>query len=347
MIGLLGATGHTGVFLARALRDLGRPILLGGRSRDKVSALAEQVGAEFVVCDAMDADSLVPLFERCDVVCNLAGPYTRLGVEACRVALQTRTHLFDLTGEQAFQRRCIDEWHEPARQAGIAIANAMGLEVVVSDVLAAILLERHPTARRVEVINNVVGFASSPGSRHSMLEIVQAPGFGWAAGRLQPGRRLGDTMRAAHTSWGRSHMVWSPAVDILTIARQGIPLQSVDVWFDCPRPVAWAIRAASRGLASGGRARPLVALFDKPFRPEAQDPWNVRVEVFSDRLLGALESYCPCRYRTTARITAWCLAEVVDRGLVSGDGGVLPPTGVIDAGRFLDAFEHELRLVDG
>lgn len=343
MIGLIGATGHTGVFLARELRRLGRPMLLGGRNPDKLRPLADQVGADVVVCDALDADSLRPLFSESDVVCNLAGPYTTLGLASLKVAVETRTHLFDLAGEQAFQRHCIERWDGPAREAGIAIANAMGLEVVVSDCLAAVLLDQHPSATRVDVINNVVGFASSSGSRQSMLAILGQPGFGWTDGREQAGRRLGDRMRKATSDWGRSHMVWSPAVDILTIARQR-PLQQVDVWFDCARPIAYGIRAASRGLRMGAALEGAARQVDRPFRPDARDPWNVRVEVGAERPLGALSAHCPCRYRTTAEITAWALSEVVDRGLVSGDGGVLSPSRVVDPRRFVEAFRDELRL---
>ncbi|MCP4806239.1 MAG: hypothetical protein GY884_12920 [Proteobacteria bacterium] len=126
-----------------------------------------------------------------------------------------------------------------------------------------------------------------------------------------------------------------------------MPLQSVDVWFDCTRSAAYAIRASSRGMQLGRFAAPVAAKLDKPFFPDAHDPWNIRVEVGSDTLLGAIEAHCPCRYRTTAEITAWCLGEVLDQGLVSGEGGVLPPSSVVSAGRFFEAFSEQLRLGRG
>lgn len=55
---IFGATGGVGSALARRLTARGRPVHLAGRDEAKLSALAEEIGAPFTVCDVLDNDQI-------------------------------------------------------------------------------------------------------------------------------------------------------------------------------------------------------------------------------------------------------------------------------------------------
>ena len=55
---LTGATGGLGEAIARALSERGADLVLSGRRADALAALAQELGAETVVCDLADRDDL-------------------------------------------------------------------------------------------------------------------------------------------------------------------------------------------------------------------------------------------------------------------------------------------------
>lgn len=340
MIGLLGATGHTGVKLAQVLHQRGQPIFLGGRDTDKLAALAREVApARTQLCEARDKSALRRFFEPCDVVVNCIGPYTTLGWEACQIALETETSLFDLTGEQGFQRRCIEKLDDGCKELGVVIANAMGLEVVVADCAAELLLRRHPEARRVHVVNHVRDFASSGGSRQSLAHIFGQSSVTWRDGGLVNGQRVAGRLRRADLgSLGTRWMAWGPGVEILCIAQKA-ELDRVDCWFEMPGWMAAGAWANSRMMArSAGLIQKAAGLWTRPMGASKPGPFLIRVSVEDDRReLGAIEVRGHDPYGITAVITAWCAEEFIKNGPISEVGGVLPPSAVIDAERFFDA----------
>jgi len=73
MIAVMGATGHTGGGVAAALLDAGRPVRVLGRSAERLAALAGR-GAEPVVGDILDADTLSRAFTGAEAVYTLLPP---------------------------------------------------------------------------------------------------------------------------------------------------------------------------------------------------------------------------------------------------------------------------------
>ncbi len=339
MIGILGATGHTGVKLARVFQRLGQPMLLGGRDADKLDRLSSQVApAGKQLCEIRDKRALRRFFEQCDLVVNCVGPYTTLGWEACQVALESETSLFDLTGEQGFQRRCIEKLDDGCKELGVVIANAMGLEVVVADCAAELLLRRHPEARVVHVVNHVRDFASSGGSRQSLAQVFGQSSVAWRDGGIRDGQRVAGRLRRARVgSLGARWMAWGPGVEILCVAQKA-ELDRVEAWFEMPAPVAASSWLNSRAMsASAGLLQKAAALWTRPIGVSKPGPWLIQVSVESEQELGAIEVRGVGPYEITAEITAWCAREFLQRGPVSEVGGVLPPAAVVDAERFFEA----------
>jgi len=318
LIGVLGATGHTGRRIVGSLAGLGQPVLVTGRRAGAAAELAERHGLRHAVCDVRRPDQLASVMERCEVVINASGPYVALGWPACEAAVAAGRVLFDLAGEPAFVRRCQQQLHAPARRTGAVIGNAMGVEVVISDCAAARLARRVPQPRTVRVVNRVRDFAPSPGSARSFLHVMadSTPRLRWGEVGEPHGRRC---------------LISASAVDALIIPRHlG---SATEVWLDVPAPLAVPARVCGRRgrrMASrlGGRLVPLIA---KPGRHRT--PFRVRVELEGTRRAVA-QVDGERVYDATARITAWCAARALER---RPPPGVQPPSAIIDPDAFFRA----------
>lgn len=137
-----GATGFTGQIVAeyllkeRAGADDGLRVALGGRSRAKLEAVAQQVGAPstpLIVADSMDRDSLDAVAGSCKVVLTTVGPYSRYGAALVDACVSHGTDYCDLSGETPFVRKMIDKHHEQAHRAGSRIVNCCGYDSIPSD----------------------------------------------------------------------------------------------------------------------------------------------------------------------------------------------------------------------
>ncbi|MEZ0492134.1 trans-acting enoyl reductase family protein [Kineococcus sp. TBRC 1896] len=150
---LFGASGFVGRLTAAHLAahaPAGTRIALAGRSRERLAAVARDLGPAaagwpLVVADASDDGSLRALAESARVVVSTVGPYLRHGLPLVRACARAGTHYADLTGEVLFVRRSIDTVEEEARAGGARIVHSCGFDSVPSDL--AVLLA-HEWARR-------------------------------------------------------------------------------------------------------------------------------------------------------------------------------------------------------
>lgn len=134
---LYGATGYTGRLIARELAGQDAQVGLAGRSRGKLEALAGELeGAqEVIVASVDDQQALEAMAGRAEVVVSAAGPFKRLGPPVLDASLSAGSAFVDITGEQAFLRAA--QRREPqAREAGVPVVDAMGFDVVPSDLAA-------------------------------------------------------------------------------------------------------------------------------------------------------------------------------------------------------------------
>jgi short subunit dehydrogenase-like uncharacterized protein len=165
---LYGATGYTGDLIAReAVRGGLRPVL-GGRSREKVEALARELGTDFVAFSLDNPDAARAALRGNSVVLNCAGPFSATAAAMMAACLDERVHYLDITGEvdvfDHAQRR-----HEDARSAGVLLCPGVGFDVVPTDCIAATLAREMPDATHL-----ALGFDSksrlSRGTSKTMIE---------------------------------------------------------------------------------------------------------------------------------------------------------------------------------
>jgi short subunit dehydrogenase-like uncharacterized protein len=181
---LYGANGYTGrLILARALETGLRP-LLAGRSAGEVEALARDHGLAARAFSLDDSSALDAALEMVPVVLHAAGPFSHTAQPMTQACLRTRTHYIDITGEiGVFESLHAED--DRARAAGVMLLPGAGFDVVPTDLLAAHLKRRLPTATRLRLAFHARGGSISRGTALTMAEHAGAGGAVRRAGRIE------------------------------------------------------------------------------------------------------------------------------------------------------------------
>ena len=179
---LFGATGTTGRLVARALERRRVSIALAGRNETKLRALAAELGGPPIHrADATSPRALVSAVDGCRVLLSCVGPFTLLGEAGVRAALEAGVHYLDSCGEGTFIRRLVEEFDDPARRRGVALAPAMGFDEVPADLAASLATEGLDEADLT--LTYAFPTTASAGTIRSALRILSAPGRFIADGR--------------------------------------------------------------------------------------------------------------------------------------------------------------------
>ena len=132
-----GATGFTGQLVAEylAARYAGTSDLkwaMAGRSRDKLAAVRDAVGASkdipLMVADAGDPASLRAMVGQTRSVLTTVGPYQLYGSDLVAACAASGTDYLDLCGEPVWMRRMIDAHQTIAMQSGARIVFSCGFD---------------------------------------------------------------------------------------------------------------------------------------------------------------------------------------------------------------------------
>jgi short subunit dehydrogenase-like uncharacterized protein len=182
---LFGATGYTGRLTAKALSRRGADFAVAGRDRDKLSGLASQTGdPEVRVAAVGDVDSLTQALSDVKVLVTCVGPFIELGWTAVDAALRAGVHYIDSTGEGTFIKQLIDTRAGAAREAGIAMAPALGFDEVPADCAATLATDGMDHCDLV--LTYAFPSSGSRGTVRSALPIVASEGSWIEDGRAVP-----------------------------------------------------------------------------------------------------------------------------------------------------------------
>jgi len=165
---IYGANGYTGELIARdAVRRGLRPVL-AGRSRDKVEALARELGLEARVFGLDEPARLLAQIKGHGLVLHCAGPFSATAAPMIEACLRASAHYLDITGEIAVFEHA-QSLNERAKAAGSVICPGVGFDVVPTDCVAAALKNALPDATHL-----ALGFDSrssfSPGTAKTSIE---------------------------------------------------------------------------------------------------------------------------------------------------------------------------------
>lgn len=171
---VLGATGYTGRLVAAELARRGARFALAGRSRSKLEALARTLPAPppIVIADTGDEKSLRAMAAQARVVLSCAGPFALMGRPVVEAALAERAHYCDITGEVGFMRWTFERGPE-ARAAGVVLCNAVGFDVVPTDLCVALASRGLAGVRSVEIAFALRRGKISQGTLRSVLSMAK------------------------------------------------------------------------------------------------------------------------------------------------------------------------------
>ena len=324
---IFGATGFTGRLLAQRLAAQGATPVLAGRSEASLRELAEPLGLEWQVADALRQNSVFALLEPGDVLVSTVGPFVKWGEPAVRAAVAARSVYIDSTGEPSFIRRVFDEFGPPAERAGAALLPAMGYDYVPGTLAAGLALEEAGDgAVRVDVGYYAFGAGISAGTRRSAVGIMLEDGYAHRDGALRPAR-IAERVRSFHVRGKDRDAVSVGGSEHFTLPAVHPGLEEVNVylgWFGAlARPLQAGSLAGSVALRVPGvrgvlkaTADQLVEVVGGPDEPGAGISWVVAEaydaagERLSEVHLSGGEPYA-----LTAGILAWAARRAAGEGV--------------------------------
>jgi short subunit dehydrogenase-like uncharacterized protein len=336
---LFGATGYTGRLVAEAMAERGLRPVLAARGRDRLEAMAAELGAlETAVADVADPASVRALVERGDVLVTTVGPFARWGGPAAEAATAAGAHYIDSTGEPAFIRRVFEYYGPAAERAGCAMLTAFGYDWVPGNLAAGIALERAgEEAVRVDVGYFITGRASmSGGTMASTVGAVAEPSFGYRDGRVQT-ERGAKRVRGFPVGSKQRQGVSVGSSEHFTLPRLTPRLREVNVFLGWFGPLARPMQLMSIGTSLPGAAGLLKALGERfvkgssggPDEAERSKSGSHIVAIAygsGDRELAEVHLTGVNGYTFTGRILAWG-AQQAAAGALQGTGALGPVDG--------------------
>ena len=340
---LFGATGYTGDLTARALVARGVRPVLAARNRERLDALAAELGGlETRVADVAAPETLSGLVERGDVLVSTVGPFMRLGAAAVEAAIAAGARYLDSTGEGPFIRAVFERYGPAAEAAGSGLVTAFGYDWVPGNLAAALALrEAGERATSVDIGYFVSGSAgagtASGGTRASVLGLLLAPGYAFRDGRLvtEPAAKR---LRGFDVGGRRAEGVTVASSEAFTLARLHPGLRDVNVYLGWAGSLSRALQVVSAGTSLLGRvpgARGAVGAILRPLAPgstggpDAEARSHVGSVIVAEAFdaggtrLAAVKLSGVNPYDFTAAVLAWGAQAAADGGL-QGAGALGP-----------------------
>jgi short subunit dehydrogenase-like uncharacterized protein len=323
-----GATGYTGKLVVAELAARRVPIVLAGRSAERLRAVGAGVsaGVEAIVEAPLDDHAaLRDAAGRGSVVVNCAGPFARTGDPVLRAAAAAGAHYVDTTGEQDWIHRVLTVHDAELRAIGVAAVPGMGFDYLPGDLLCHLVGAPLGPLERLDVAYPVEGFGMTRGTQRSALEMLDGRDVVYEDGDWLPGGT--SPLRASVVfpdPIGRRTVGRYPAGEVVTVPRH------LDV-----RTIAARISTVS--VASG----PAAALV--PYAtPVVARLMRTPVKGLLDRAIERLPEGPPEDERRAVRWTIVATATALDgrvaRGVVRGpDIYGLTARTIVDAAQTLGA----------
>lgn len=169
---IYGATGYTGRITAAQAKSAGLNIIIAGRNRQRLAALAGALDVSMRVFGLADAAETAQQLAGVSVVLNCAGPFAATAEPLMKACIDQGIHYLDITAEINVYRLA-ESLGESAARAGSMLLPGVGWDVVPTDCLAVRLARHVPEPRRLRIALQVAG-TMSRGSAVSAGEIISA-----------------------------------------------------------------------------------------------------------------------------------------------------------------------------
>lgn len=237
---IYGANGYTGELIAREAARRGLKPVLAGRSRERVEALARELGLQARAFGLDDASALAGQIQGHSLVLNCAGPFSATAAPMMDACLRAGAHYLDITGEIAVFELA-QSLNGRAQQAGVVLCPGVGFDVIPTDCVAAALKAALPDATHLALgFDSRSGF--SPGTAKTSVEGLAQGGKVRRDGRIVS-VPLAYKVRRIDFGDGEKEAMTIPWGDVSTAYHTtGIP--NIEVFIPgSPRMIASARRA--------------------------------------------------------------------------------------------------------
>jgi short subunit dehydrogenase-like uncharacterized protein len=336
---LFGATGYTGRLVAEAMVERGMRPVLAARGRDKLEALAGELGGGFetAVADVSDPPSVSALVERGDVLVTTVGPFTRWGTPAAAAATTAGAHYLDSTGESAFIREVFERYGPAAERAGCGMLTAFGYDWVPGNLAGALALrEAGEEAVRVDVGYFFTGQARpSGGTQATMATSLGKPGFAFRDGRVTT-ERMAKRVRSFPVRSKQREAISVGSSEHFALPRVASQLREVNVYLGWFGPLARPMQVFSLGASLPGASQLLGLVGEKLVKgstggPDAEARSKSGSHIVAIAYDGAGRELAEVHvagvdgYTFTGRILAWGAERAAEGGLQGA--GALGPVG--------------------
>jgi short subunit dehydrogenase-like uncharacterized protein len=341
---LFGATGYTGRLVAEAMAERGMKPVLAARSRDKLEALAEELGGglETAVADVSDPPSVSALVEKGDVLVTTVGPFTRWGGPAVAAATTAGAHYLDSTGEPGFIREVFERYGPAAERTGAAMLTAFGYDWVPGNLAGALALRRAgDEAVRIDIGYFIRGRGKpSGGTQASMAAAMATPGFVFRDGRVRTERAAKQVRSFPVGSKGRD-AVSVGSSEHFTLPRVAPQLSEVNVYLGWFGPFSRPMQVFSLGASLPGASRLLQMAGERFVKgstggPDAEARAQVGSHIVAIAYDGAGRELAEVHvsgvdgYTFTGRVLAWGAQLAAEGGLqASGALGPVDAFGLV------------------
>lgn len=184
---VLGASGRTARLIARRLHQVGVPLVLVGRDRGRLEAVAAELGgAPRLLAGSLTSNLTTLAEDPPGVVVSTVGPFTRTGVDVAR-ACPPGTHYVDISNELTAFEQILALDRQAADHGQVLVTGAgFGVLATESVVLRLCAGRPRPTRVRVDALAAVALEAGvvGPALAATIVEIVSAGGREVQHGRL-------------------------------------------------------------------------------------------------------------------------------------------------------------------
>uniref|UniRef100_A0A1B0B7A7 Saccharopine dehydrogenase NADP binding domain-containing protein n=1 Tax=Glossina palpalis gambiensis TaxID=67801 RepID=A0A1B0B7A7_9MUSC len=150
---IFGASSYTGQFVIEEALEILKDFRWGiaGRNEKKLKRMLSDIEAKIkkdlthvpiIIADVNDTSSLEIMAKQCRIVLNCCGPYNILGEPVVKACIDAGTHHVDITGEPQFIGNMLLKYNDLAKEKGVYIVYACGLESVPAE-LGVLFAEEH------------------------------------------------------------------------------------------------------------------------------------------------------------------------------------------------------------
>lgn len=319
-VAVIGATGHTGRFVAEALEraQLGR--ILVARDAERLRALAAaSPGAELRAASLDDPGALDAALRGASAVIHCAGPFLDTAQPVHAAALRAGIHSVDLTAEQASALDTFARFDAPARDAGVAIVPGLAFYGGLGELLATLAVGAWTEAVTVDAAIALDSWHPTAGTRRTG-ERNTARRLVLREGRLEPMESPRHVTHTVAAPFGAQAFVEVPFTETVLVSRH-LPVRTLNAWLS-ERALADVRNPATPPpeRAADGRS-PQCFLVEVRARSGGQE----RAVTVSGRDI----------YATSAELVVAAVAQLLERP--PREGGVYAPGQCLDARALLEA----------